>query len=140
VVELAPPIQQPEPVVQPTPPPAPALVWPVLGGSVSQFYHAGHLALDIAAPSGTPVVASAPGVVTYASWTNSGGGNVVSIDHGGGMQTVYNHLGGFTVGSGSYVGTGQVIGYVGCTGTCTGPHVHFEVIVGGVIVNPLRYV
>ena len=127
-------VVQPEPVAG-----VGALLWPVSGGSISQYFHAGHLALDIAAPAGNAVVAAAGGTVIYAGWMNNGGGNVVSIDHGNGMQTVYNHLGSFAVGPGAYVAPGQIIAYVGCTGMCTGPHVHFEVIVGGVIVNPLRY-
>jgi murein DD-endopeptidase MepM/ murein hydrolase activator NlpD len=120
--------------------PAPiSLVWPVPAGSVSQYYHAGHLALDIAAPYGATVVAAQAGVVTSAGWRNNGGGNVISIDHGNGMITVYNHLGSIWVSPGQAVSAGQGIGGVGCTGMCTGPHVHFEVIVNGVIDNPLRY-
>lgn len=116
-----------------------SLVWPVIGGSISQYYHAGHLALDIAASYGSTVVAAKGGTVTWSGWRNNGGGYVIAIDHGGGMQTVYNHLGSIWVGVGQYVAAGQGIGGVGCTGTCTGPHVHFEVIVNGVIDNPLRY-
>lgn len=115
------------------------LVWPVPGGAISQYFHAGHLALDIAAPYGTSVVAAQSGTVTSAGWRNNGGGYVVSIDHGNGMTTVYNHLGSLWVSPGQYVGPGQGIGGVGCTGICTGPHVHFEVRVNGVIDNPLRY-
>ena len=74
--------------------------------------------------------------MTSAGWRNNGGGNVIAIDHGNGMQTVYNHLGSIWVSSGAYVAAGQGIGGVGCTGMCTGPHVHFEVIVNGVIDNP----
>jgi murein DD-endopeptidase MepM/ murein hydrolase activator NlpD len=116
-----------------------ALRWPVPGGSISQYYHAGHLALDIAAPYGTQIVAAKAGTVTWAGWRNNGGGYVIAVDHGGGMQTVYNHLGSIWVSVGQYVAAGQGIGAVGCTGTCTGPHVHFEVVVNGVIDNPLRY-
>ena len=115
------------------------LVWPVPAGSISQYYHAGHLALDIAAPYGSQVVAAQGGTVTWAGWRNNGGGFVIAIDHGNGMSTVYNHLGSIWVSPGQYVGAGQGIGGVGCTGICTGPHVHFEVIVNGVIDNPLRY-
>lgn len=122
------------------PAPAPVgLLWPVPAGSISQYYHAGHLALDIAAPYGSTVVAAQGGVVTSAGWRNNGGGNVISIDHGNGMVTVYNHLGSIWVSPGQAVAAGQGIGGVGCTGLCTGPHVHFEVIVNGVIDNPLRY-
>lgn len=122
--------------------PAPAtgaLVWPVPAGSITQYYHAAHLALDIAAPYGSPVVAAQSGTVTSAGWRNNGGGLVISIDHGNGMTTVYNHLGSIWVSAGQYVGAGQGIAGTGCTGTCTGPHTHFEVIVNGVIDNPLRY-
>ena len=102
------------------PAPAPAaLVWPVPAGSISQYYHAGHLALDIAAAYGSQVVAAQAGVVTSSGWRNNGGGYVISIDHGNGMITVYNHLGSLWVSAGQYVSAGQGIGGVGCTG-----HVH----------------
>lgn len=120
-------------------PAAGRLLWPVPGGSISQYFHAGHLAVDIAAPYGSQVVAAQSGIVTSAGWRNNGGGNVISIDHGGGLETVYNHLGSIWVSPGTYVAAGQGIGGVGCTGMCTGPHVHFEVIVNGVIDNPMRY-
>jgi murein DD-endopeptidase MepM/ murein hydrolase activator NlpD len=122
--------------------PAPAagrLLWPVPGGSISQYFHAGHLAIDIAAPYGSQIIAAQSGIVTSAGWRNNGGGNVISIDHGNGLETVYNHLGSIWVSPGAYVAAGQGIGAVGCTGMCTGPHVHFEVIVNGVIDNPMRY-
>jgi murein DD-endopeptidase MepM/ murein hydrolase activator NlpD len=121
------------------PPATGALVWPVPAGGISQYYHAGHLALDIAAPYGSQIVAAQSGTVTWAGWRNNGGGYVVSINHGNGMTTVYNHLGSIWVSPGQYVGAGQGIGGVGCTGLCTGPHVHFEVIVNGYTDNPLRY-
>jgi murein DD-endopeptidase MepM/ murein hydrolase activator NlpD len=130
------------------PPPAPAdagvamggaLAWPVPAGSLSQGFHAGHLALDIAAYGGATVVAADGGVVTSAGWRNNGGGLVIEIDHGNGIVTVYNHLGGIWVSPGQAVARGQAIAGVGCTGICTGPHVHFEVVVNGIISNPLRY-
>ncbi len=123
-------------------PAAPAtgrLLWPVPGGSISQYYHAGHLALDIAAPYGSQIIAAAGGTVTWAGWRNNGGGYVIQIDHGNGMQTVYNHLSAIWVGAGQYVAAGQGIGAIGQSGMATGPHCHFEVIVNGVIDNPLRY-
>jgi murein DD-endopeptidase MepM/ murein hydrolase activator NlpD len=116
-----------------------ALQWPVAGGTITQYFHAGHLAIDIAAAYGTSVAAADSGVVTWAGWRNNGGGYVVAIDHGNGMNSVYNHLGSVWVSAGQAVSRGQGIGAVGCTGICTGPHVHFEVIVGGVSTNPLRY-
>jgi murein DD-endopeptidase MepM/ murein hydrolase activator NlpD len=115
------------------------LIWPVVGGQISQYYSSYHQALDIAAPAGNAVVAAAAGVVTWSGWKTNGGGLVVGIDHGNGIVTVYNHLGSAAVAVGDTVTVGQTIARVGCSGTCTGPHVHFEVIVDGVIVNPLRY-
>ena len=115
------------------------LKWPVPGGTITQYYSSYHLALDIAAPAGGPVLAAAAGVVTSAGWTNNGGGLVIAIDHGNGIVTVYNHLGVIWAAAGTTVAVGQGIAAVGCTGVCTGPHVHFEVIVDGIIVNPLRY-
>jgi murein DD-endopeptidase MepM/ murein hydrolase activator NlpD len=115
------------------------LAWPVSGGTITTYFSAAHPAIDIAAPYGTTVMAADGGVVTWAGWRNNGGGMVVQVDHGNGIVTVYNHLGSIWVGPGQAVTKGQGIAAVGCTGLCTGPHVHFEVIVGGAIVNPLRY-
>jgi murein DD-endopeptidase MepM/ murein hydrolase activator NlpD len=115
------------------------LAWPVPGGTISQYYHAGHLALDIAAPYNSTVVAAEAGIVTSSGWRNNGGGLVISIDHGNGIVTVYNHLNALWVSAGQAVARGQGIAAVGCTGMCTGPHVHFETIVNGIIDNPLRY-
>jgi murein DD-endopeptidase MepM/ murein hydrolase activator NlpD len=143
----------PTPVAPPPPPPPPKvqyvkpapivgtgqLLWPVPGGVITQYYSSYHKALDIAAPAGSKVIASAAGTVTWAGWKNNGGGLVVAINHGNGIVTIYNHLGSIAVAAGAAVAAGQRIAAVGCTGVCTGPHVHFEVIVGGVIVNPLRY-
>ena len=145
----------PTPVPPPTPPPAPVyrpaaapaapivgngmLLWPVPGGTISQYYASYHLALDIANPAGSAVIAAKEGTVVWAGWRNNGGGYVVQIDHGNGVQTVYNHLGSMSVNEGAVVTAGQTIAAVGCTGTCTGPHVHFAVLVNGVFVNPLRY-
>lgn len=122
--------------------PAPAiggLVWPVPAGTISQYFHAGHLALDIAADYGSQVLAAQDGVVVSAGWRTNGGGYVVEIDHLNGMHTEYNHLGSIWVTTGQSVFAGQGIAGVGCTGLCTGPHVHFVVIVNGVIDNPQRY-
>jgi murein DD-endopeptidase MepM/ murein hydrolase activator NlpD len=115
------------------------LAWPVPAGSITQYFHAGHLAVDIAASYGSSVVAAEAGVVTSAGWRNNGGGLVISIDHGNGIQTLYNHLGSIWVNAGQAVARGQGIAGVGCTGICTGPHVHFEVIANGVIQNPMRF-
>jgi murein DD-endopeptidase MepM/ murein hydrolase activator NlpD len=106
------------------------LLWPVRG-TISQYFHAGHPAIDIAAHSGTPVVAAAGGTVIYAGWKTTGGGIgggiVVWISHGGRLYTTYNHLSSEVVRVGQQVSAGQRIGSVGMTGAATGPHLHFEV-------------
>jgi murein DD-endopeptidase MepM/ murein hydrolase activator NlpD len=115
------------------------LIWPVMGGRISQYYSSYHRALDIAAPTGNAVGAAAAGVVTWSGWKDNGGGIVISIDHGNGIVTEYDHLSSVTVAVGATVAAGQEIGKVGCTGVCTGPHLQFGVKVAGVNVNPLRY-
>jgi murein DD-endopeptidase MepM/ murein hydrolase activator NlpD len=97
-----------------------------------------HEGIDIGAGSGSPIVAVAAGTVISAGWMG-GYGNLIVIDHGGGVATAYAHQSSFAVGFGQSVGQGQVIGYVGCTGHCFGPHLHFEVRVNGGAVDPLGY-
>ena len=120
------------------------LSWPVPGGYISQYFHYGHYAIDIAADMGTPVLAAAAGTVTFAGWKNNGGGYQVWIAHGSNLFTTYNHMSSITVGRGQSVGRGQQVGRVGMTGNATGPHCHFEVWIGpiwdgGTRVNPLNY-
>ena len=105
---------------------------PVLGGRRN------HTGIDLAAPTGTPVYASADGVVGKAEWFSTYG-NYIQIEHGGEMQTRYAHLSGYAVAAGEQVRKGQLIGYVGSTGRSTGPHLHYEVRVAGEAVDPTPY-
>lgn len=116
-----------------------SLAWPVPGGYISQYFWSGHQAVDIAGSYGGPVVAADAGTVVSAGWVNNGGGLVIVIQHADGRVTGYNHLGAILVSPGQGVARGEQIATVGCTGICTGSHVHFQVIINGVIVNPLRY-
>jgi murein DD-endopeptidase MepM/ murein hydrolase activator NlpD len=116
-------------------------VWPVHGVLTSYYgwrWGRMHEGIDLAVPSGTPVVASAAGRIVHAGWMG-GYGNLVVIDHGGGIATAYGHNTSVTVGAGQQVAQGQLIAYSGNTGHSTGPHVHFEVRVGGSAVDPLGY-
>jgi murein DD-endopeptidase MepM/ murein hydrolase activator NlpD len=97
-----------------------------------------HSGVDLAAPSGTPVYATADGIVGRADWYSSYG-LYVSIDHGAELETRYAHLSRLSVSAGERVRKGEVIGFVGSTGRSTGPHLHYEVRVDGVAVNPIPY-
>jgi murein DD-endopeptidase MepM/ murein hydrolase activator NlpD len=117
------------------------LIWPVSGPVTSGFgwrWGRMHEGIDIAVPTGTPVSSAASGRVIYAGWMG-GYGNLVVIDHGGGLATAYGHNSSIAAGSGSSVSQGQTIAYAGSTGHSTGPHVHFEVRVNGAPVDPLGY-
>ena len=108
-------------------------IWPVHGVVTSGFgwrWGRMHEGIDIAVGTGTPVVAAASGTVIVAGWLG-GYGNLVVVDHGGGIATAYGHNTSVAVGVGQYVAQGQVIAYSGTTGHSTGPHVHFEVRVNG---------
>ncbi len=97
-----------------------------------------HNGLDLASSTGTPIRAAGSGRVILAQrW--SGYGNAVVIQHGGDVTSIYAHLSRFGTSVGRDVNEGEVIGYVGCTGLCTGPHLHFEVRESGAAVNPLKY-
>ena len=114
--------------------------WPVNGSVTSPFgmrWGRLHAGIDIAAPSGTPIVAAKAGTIAFAAPTG-GYGNYTCIDHGGGLSSCYAHLSSYAVTSGS-VSQGQVIGAVGCTGSCYGDHLHFEIRVNGSPVDPMGY-
>jgi murein DD-endopeptidase MepM/ murein hydrolase activator NlpD len=98
-----------------------------------------HTGVDISASTGTPIHAAADGVVVSAG-TMGGYGNATVIEHAGNLATLYGHQSAIGVSEGETVKQGQVIGRVGCTGTCTGPHLHWEVRLDGTPVNPMNYV
>ena len=121
-------------------PSASGFIWPVSGPVTSGFgwrWGRMHEGIDIGAACGTSIRAAASGTVVYAGWMD-GYGNIIVIDHGGGLATAYGHQSALYVGGGS-VSQGQVIGAVGSTGHSTGCHLHFEVRVNGTPVNPLNY-
>ena len=97
-----------------------------------------HTGVDLSAPAGTPVHATADGIVSFADWSK-GNGKVVVIEHGHGFSTVYAHNSRIDVKAGQTVHRGQVIAATGATGNATGPHVHYEVWKGGYYVNPTSF-
>jgi murein DD-endopeptidase MepM/ murein hydrolase activator NlpD len=123
-------------------------IWPVQGWVSSPFgartspftgkreFHKG---LDISAPNGTPIYAPAKGNVIFTG-RDGGYGLSMMIDHGSGIKTRYAHLHSIAIKRGQKVTRGELIAYVGSTGRSTGPHLHYEVRLNGVPVNPMRYV
>jgi murein DD-endopeptidase MepM/ murein hydrolase activator NlpD len=110
-------------------------VWPV-EGKINQGFHTG---VDIKAPTGATVVAAADGTVMYTCRDGYGYGNEIQIDHGAGITTLYAHLQKIFVVLGQTVKRGESIGTVDSTGNATGSHLHYEVRVNKIPVNPLRY-
>jgi murein DD-endopeptidase MepM/ murein hydrolase activator NlpD len=122
-------------------PSASGFIWPVAGPVTSGFgprWGRMHEGLDIAAGSGTPIRAAAAGTVSYAGWLG-GYGNLVVVEHGGGLATAYAHQQRIYVPVGRAVAQGEALGEVGSTGNSTGPHLHFEVRVNGSAVDPFGY-
>lgn len=121
--------------------PPSAVRWPLSDRVTSEYgprWGRIHEGIDIAGAHGAPIHAAESGRVDYAGWIG-GYGNTIVIDHGGGMTTLYGHMDGFAVSAGQTVSIGQAIGTVGNTGFSQGPHLHFEVRVGGAPVNPRKY-
>ena len=98
-----------------------------------------HTGMDFSAKSGTPIYVTGDGTVSKAVNTSTGYGNYVIIDHGYGYKTLYGHMTKYIVARGQKVKRGEVIGYVGSTGTSTGPHLHYEVHKNGEKINPVNF-
>lgn len=131
----------PTPEPPPPPPSSGNVIWPSGGVVTSGFgprWGRMHNGIDIAAGAGTPVVAAQSGTVIQAQ-SYGGYGNMVVIDHGGGFTTLYAHLSQISVSTGQSVGQGTQVGLMGCTGSCTGTHVHFETRVNGIPQDPMLY-
>ena len=124
-----------------TTPSAAGFTWPTSGQITSGFgprWGRMHQGLDIAAPTGRPITAARSGTVIVAGWSG-GYGQLVVIDHGGGLATAYAHQSRIAVKTGDPVTQGGLVGFVGSTGHSTGPHLHFEVRVNGAARDPLPY-
>ncbi|MGB9868000.1 MAG: peptidoglycan DD-metalloendopeptidase family protein [Bacillota bacterium] len=122
-------------------------MWPTAGTLTSRFGYRrpptryashDHKGIDIAAPYGTPIYAAGDGTVKYAGWYG-GLGKLIIIEHGFGLETYYGHCSQIKVRVGQQVKKGQAIGTVGATGIATGPHLHYQVVLNGVDVDPLKY-
>jgi murein DD-endopeptidase MepM/ murein hydrolase activator NlpD len=116
-------------------------VWPANGPVTSEFgrrWGRIHEGIDIGGPTGSPIFAARTGTVTFTG-RMGGYGLMTLIDHGGGIVTAYAHQSRIGVSNGQRVAAGERIGSIGCTGSCTGPHLHFEVRVNGTARNPRNY-
>src|SRR3989338_1603842 len=113
-------------------------IWPT-SGSVSQYPIWYHMAVDIQNPGAPPVIAADAGTVVFSGCLPYGYGCHVIVDHGNGFRTLYAHLSQISANSGQGISQGQQVGVMGCTGRCTGTHLHFEVIQGGAQQNPLNF-
>jgi len=98
-----------------------------------------HKGIDIATRIGTPIIAPADGLIVHAG-KEGNFGNMIAINHGYNLKTRYGHLSKYRIKKGQYVKRGQIIAEVGNTGRCTGPHLHYEVLLNGVPVNPVRFI
>ena len=98
-----------------------------------------HAGIDLSGPLGTPIYATADGVVSTAEWNSGGYGKLIKVDHGRGIETRYGHLSTYNVVAGQRVVRGQVIGRMGSTGRSTGSHLHYEVRIDGRAVNPVPF-
>ncbi len=129
------------PIPSVTAPAGSGYIWPTSDRRINQYFGLRHTGVDIAGKTGNPNYAARAGKVikSQCGW-NGGYGCYIIVDHGGGVTTLYAHNSKLLVSVGEDVEQGQVIGILGSTGRSTGPHLHFEVRVGGAKVNPLKYV
>jgi len=134
-------------VANPTNPSALGFQWPIQAPMTSPYGYRVHpvygsrrlhAGIDLGAARGTPIAASNDGVVIFAG-VRGGYGNTILVDHGGGIVTLYAHMTSFDASNGQQVSRGDIVGFVGATGTATGNHLHFEVRVDGGPVNPVNY-
>lgn len=114
------------------------MVWPTTSRRINQYFKFGHTGLDIDGDTGSPIYAAESGRVSNVGWGKGYGLHII-IDHGGGKKTIYAHNSKVFVTAGQQLSKGQNIALMGCTGWCTGPHLHFEVIINGKKLNPLSY-
>jgi murein DD-endopeptidase MepM/ murein hydrolase activator NlpD len=129
------------PTTAPRPPSSSGMIWPTAGSVTSEYgprWGRMHQGIDISAPTGTPIYAAMAGTVIFVG-VQSGYGNIVIVDHGGGLTTAYAHQSQMASSVGQRVAQGELIGYVGSTGRSTGPHLHFETRVNGSAQNPRNY-
>lgn len=138
VMPEAAPVYQPIPVPQFIAGVGGKFIWPTQG-IITQYPVSYHMAVDIANPAGPPVAAGDDGVVSYAGCIKTGYGCHIIVNHAGGYQTLYGHLSAYYVSIGDKVARGQVMGKMGSTGRSTGTHLHFEVRLNGVLLNPLSF-
>ncbi len=115
------------------------LVWPTTLRRINQFFGRRHYGVDIQGRMGNPIYAAADGVVAIAGWNRGGYGQQVVLEHDKSMITRYAHMTKILVSPGENIEKGQVIGLVGSTGRSTGPHLHFEILVRGARMNPMKY-
>ncbi len=146
------PTRPPTPAAPATPTPIPPpsteevgeneMVWPAGVRRITQYYGPRHTGVDIAGPMRTPIYAATDGTVVFSGWNSGGYGNMIILDHGNSLYTRYAHSTRNLVSVGDTVARGDVIALMGSTGRSTGPHLHFEVMKGGIYnrVNPFSYV
>ncbi|MEK9152894.1 MAG: M23 family metallopeptidase [Patescibacteria group bacterium] len=117
-------------------------LWPTSARRVTQYFKLKHTGVDIAGPVGTPLYAADDGVVEYSGWNTGGYGNMIIVNHQNGLYTRYGHASKLIAKVGDAVKRGDLIALMGSTGRSTGPHIHFEVMIGNVHrrANPLEYI